>query len=89
MTDVIRYLEGLTVTQGRLSGEKLTVFPWQKRFIRGAFASGVDTAGLSVSRGAGKTTLVAGIACAALDGPLAVPRGETIIVASSVSIRQG
>ena len=32
--------------------------------------------------GTGKTVLVAGIACAALDGPLAVPRGETIIVAS-------
>ena len=83
MSDEIRYLEGLTVTQGRLSGEKLTVFPWQKRFIRGAFAPDVGTAGLSVARGAGKTTLVAGIACAALDGPLAVPRGETIIVASS------
>ena len=32
-----------------------------------------------------KTALVAGIACAALEGPLAVPRAETVIVASSFS----
>ena len=77
------YLSELTVTQGRRAGELLSVLPWQRRFVRGAFAPGVGTAALSVARGNGKTVLVAGIACAALDGPLAVPRGETIIVASS------
>ena len=77
------YLETLTVTQGRRAGEALTVLPWQRRFVRGAFAPGAGTAALSVARGNGKTVLVAGIAAAAIDGPLAVPRGETIIVASS------
>ena len=77
------YLSGLTITQGRRAGEGLTVLPWQRRFVRGAFAPGAETAALSVARGNGKTVLVAGIAAAALDGPLAVPRGETIIVASS------
>ena len=77
------YLETLTVTQGRRAGEALTVLPWQRKFVAGAFAPGRTTAALSVARGNGKTVLVAGIACAALDGPLAVPRGETIIVASS------
>ena len=81
--DLIRYLGGLRVTQGRLSGEPVTVFPWQARFIRGAFRPGATTAALSVARANGKTTLVAGIAAATLDGPLAVPRGETVIVASS------
>ena len=38
---------------------------------------------LTVGRGNGKTTLTAGIATAALDGPLAVDRGEVVIVASS------
>ena len=83
MTDLETYLAGLTVTQGRRAGEALAVLPWQARFVAGAFAPGRTTAALSVARGNGKTVLVAGIACAALDGPLAVPRGETIIVASS------
>ena len=77
------YLGALTVTQGRRAGEALTVLPWQRKFIAGAFTPGRTTAALSVARGNGKTVLVAGIACAALDGPLMVPRGETIIVASS------
>ena len=79
----IRYLGNLTVTQGRRAGDPLTVLPWQRRFIAGAFAEGVQSAALSVARGNGKTALLSGIAAATLDGPLAVPRGETVIVASS------
>ena len=82
-TNLIRYLSDLTVTQGRLAGQPFTVLPWQGRFVRGAFAPGVQSAALSVARGNGKTALLAGIAAATLDGPLAVPRGETVIVASS------
>ena len=59
------------------------MLPWQRRFIRGAFTPGVQSAALSVGRGNGKTGLLSGIAAATLDGPLAVPRGETVIVASS------
>ena len=83
MRALIDRLERLEVTQGRRAGEALTVLPWQRRFVRGAFADGVSTAALSISRGGGKTCLVAGIAVATIDGPLRVPRGETIIVASS------
>ena len=78
-----RYLSGLTVTQGRLAGQPFAVLPWQRRFIRGAFAPGVQSAALSVARGNGKSALLSGVAAAALDGPLARPRGETLIVASS------
>ena len=77
------YLSGLTVSQGRLAGQAFAVLPWQRRFVRGAFAPGIQAAALSIGRGNGKTTLLAGIAAATLDGPLAVPRGETVIVASS------
>ena len=77
------YLAGLAVSQGRRAGEAFTVLPWQRRFIRGAFAPGVQSAALSVARGNGKTALLSGIAAATLDGPLMVPRGETVIVASS------
>ena len=59
------------------------MLPWQELFCRKAFAPTVSNAALSVARGNGKTTLLSGIGCAALDGPLAVPRGEVVIVASS------
>ena len=83
MKDLLAYLSGLTVSQGRLAGQPFTVLPWQRRFARGTFASGTQSAALSVARGNGKTALLSGIAAATLDGPLAVPRGETVIVASS------
>ena len=82
-TNLIAYLSGLTVTQGRRAGQAFTVLPWQSRFVRGAFAPGTTSAAISVARGNGKTALLSAIACATLDGPLAVPRGETVIVASS------
>ena len=81
--DLTNYLSGLTVSQGRLAGLPFEVLPWQRRFVRGAFRPGVQSAALSVARGNGKTALLSGIACATLDGPLMVPRGETVIVASS------
>ena len=83
MTPLESYLSGLTVTEGRRAGEAFTVLPWQRRFLRGAFAEGVQSAALSVGRGNGKTALLSGVAAAAIDGPLAVPRAETIIVAAS------
>ena len=83
MNGLESYLSGLTVSQGRRAGEPFAVLPWQRRFLRGAFAAGVQSAALSVARGNGKTALLSGVACASLDGPLAVPRGETVIVASS------
>ena len=77
------YLGRLTVSQGRLAGQPFTVLPWQAQFVRRGFAPGVQSAALSVSRANGKTALLSGIAAATLDGPLMVPRGEAVIVASS------
>ncbi|MCY3701505.1 MAG: terminase large subunit, partial [Rhodospirillales bacterium] len=83
MKTLLEYLASLTVTQGRLAGQPFEVLPWQSRFVRGAFAPGIQSAALSIARGNGKTALLSAIAAATLDGPLRVPRGETIIVASS------
>ena len=83
MKGLERYLRGLTISQGRLAGRAFEVLPWQRRFVRHAFALGVQSAALSVGRGNGKSALLSGIAAATLDGPLAVSRGETVIVASS------
>ena len=81
---IVDYLETLTVSQGRLAGSRLSAWPWERRFIRGAFAPDTLTAGLSVGRANGKSTLLAAVATATVPpGPLWVPRGETVIVASS------
>ena len=82
MPKLIEYLEGLTITQGEGAGELIRLFPWQKKFVREAFGQDGDAA-LSIARGAGKTTLMAGIACAFLDGPLRQPRAEVVAIASS------
>ena len=79
------HLSGLEVSQGRHAGEPFTVLPWERRFVRGAFAPGVRSAALAIARGNGKTTLVAGVACAYLDGPMVERRGEVVIVASAFS----
>ena len=82
MQALLDYLGTLRVTQGRHAGELLTVLPWQRRFLAMAFGARGD-ASLSVGRGNGKSTLVAAIGCAFLDGPLRQPRAEVVIVASS------
>ena len=73
------------MTQGRRSGTQLELFPWQLDFVRGVFREdgSVSEAAITMARAQGKTTLLAGIGAAAIDGPLAIPRGETILVASS------
>ena len=81
--DLISYLSTLITTQGQGVGLPFVVLPWQRRFIRGAFSPNVAEAALSVARGNGKTTLLAGCACAALDGPLREPYGQVTIVAAS------
>ena len=83
MRELVKYVSDLEITQGRLAGNYFDPLPWQKQFMREAFKPGVATAALSVGRGNGKTALLSGIACATLDGPLMVPRGETLIVAST------
>ena len=56
MIELLDYLGGLDQSRkGGSPGEPLTVFPWQRRFIRGAFRKGVTTAALSVARANGKT----------------------------------
>ena len=64
-------------------GEPLSILPWQRRFLKSAFRPTVRTVSLTVARGNGKNTFTTAVACAALYGPIAVPRGEVVIVASS------
>ena len=72
MSDLIKFLAGLRMTGGDRDGEAFTVLPWEQT-IRGRGAFRVKgPAALSVTRGNGKSALVAGIATAVVDptGPL-------------------
>ena len=53
--DVENYLAGLIVPQGRFQGEPFPVFPWESKFVAGAFKPGVLDAALTVARGNGKS----------------------------------
>lgn len=64
----------------------IDLLPFQKRFLRGAFAPGIDTAVLSVARGNGKTTLAAYILerCLTPGDPWHVPGAEYILGAQTL-----
>lgn len=79
---LISYISGLEITQGEGAGEPFPLFPWERKFLRGAFSCEGDAA-LSVARGNGKTTLLAAVAAAHIDGPLRQTRADVIIAASS------
>ena len=34
-TDIQRYIEGLTLSQGRYAGQLFKLLPWQRRFLTG------------------------------------------------------
>ena len=76
-----RYLETLVVTQGARAGEPFEVLPWEREFLELLDEPG-DLA-LSVARKNGKTTLLSGVLAAAVDGPLAQPRADVVLVAAS------
>ena len=81
---LIEYLGTLTLAGGDCDGQRLTVLPWERRFVRGAF--GVDgESALSVGRGNGKSAICAGLAVAVVDpsGPLHGARRHVLCVASS------
>ena len=83
-SDLIRFLCGLRLSQGRYAGELFPLQVWQRKFIRGAFGQ-ADDAAMSLARGGGKSTFAAGLACAAVDvdAPLVERNACCLVVASS------
>lgn len=80
--EIIRWMEReLVVTEGDLVGQGFTVWPFQRRFVR-RFMKNTEAA-LTMARGNGKTTLCAAIAACALDGPLAIQRGQVATIAAT------
>ena len=66
--------------------QKLTLRPFQRRFLARALAPGIDTAALSLPRGNGKSTLAAHILtrCLTPDDPLHKPGAEYVLLAGSL-----
>ena len=81
--DLSDYIEGLRIVQGRLAGQPFMLLPWQRRFLRNAFGPEPIDSALTIARGDGKSSLIAAVCCAALDGPLAQRESEVVVAASS------
>lgn len=79
---VISFLASLTIPEGPLAGQPLTLATYQKTFIRGAMADGVMVGCLSIGRGNAKTATAAGIGLGSLMGVWDdQPKREIIIAA--------
>lgn len=79
---IIDAVQRLSVSQGPLAGSLLRLGAFQRQFVEGAFASGVNVGVLSVGRGNGKTALAAGLAVTHLLGEWdAQPQREVVIAA--------
>jgi phage terminase large subunit-like protein len=75
-------MQRLRVPEGALAGHKLALAPFQRTFVQGALADGINAACLSVGRGNAKTALSAGLALGALLGEWdRQPRREVLIAA--------
>lgn len=78
----IRFMESLRIPEGQKAGEPVKLAPFQKKFVRGALAEGINVAVLSIGRGNAKTALSAGLALGSVLGVWdAQPRREIIIAA--------
>jgi phage terminase large subunit-like protein len=67
-TKAIRFMQRLAIPEGPLSGRPVKLAPFQKQFVEGALAPGMNVAALSIGRGNAKTALSSGIALGALLG---------------------
>ena len=79
---IIQAIEGLTVPQGPLAGRSVALAGFQRQFIEGAFAEGVNIGCLSVGRGAGKTALSAGLAVTHLLGEWDAQAQREIVISA-------
>ena len=85
MRGLVKSLETAPVGDGDLIGEPFKVLPYQKRFLTGAFRSGIMRSGLTLGRAGGKSGLASALALDAIRpaGVLHREGGETVIVASA------
>lgn len=77
----------LRVSEGRFSGKKIMLMPWQEQFIDGISDHRLyDIFAATMARGNGKTTFISALSTSGIvpSGTLYRPRGEIDIIASSL-----
>jgi phage terminase large subunit-like protein len=81
-TAAIKFMESLSIPEGPKAGQRVKLAPFQRQFVKGALDETVNTAILSVGRGAGKTALSAGLALGSLLGIWDKQPAREILVAA-------
>ena len=78
-----RDIEKLVISEGRFSGQKFKVLPWQQETLEAI--NDYSILAITMARGNGKTSFVSGLACSCLvpEGALNVNRGQVPLIASS------
>ena len=76
----------LQVPAGLLRGQPFALADWQVDWLRGALASGIREAGLSVARKNGKSGLVAALVLAHLVGPLRRPAWRAVVCSLTANL---
>ena len=85
ISHLLTSLESVPIGDGDLVGQPFQCLPYQRRFLRGAFAPGVLRTGLSLARGGGKTGLASALGLDSFRpaGVLHHPGFEAVLIASS------
>ncbi|MDE0398488.1 MAG: terminase large subunit [Candidatus Poribacteria bacterium] len=87
--DLARWIQSWAEVQsGPRSGELMQLFPFQRRWLRGAMRVGITEASLSVARGNGKTSLIAAVIASVFspdwdNRPIPLRKCEVILCAST------
>ena len=82
VADLICWMERtLVVGSGEHAGEPITLLSWERKFLRGVLAPGVQEGAITISRANGKSTLLGALASATLFGPEEfVIRGTEVVI---------
>lgn len=78
----IEAIEKLQVPQGRHAGELIHLADFQRQFVTGALAEGVNVGVLSIARGNGKSALAAALAVTHLIGAWGAQAQREIVIAA-------
>ena len=87
MPGLADHISQLTTGQGWNAGHPFMLFRWQHRFLNGTFGREFvqGDSCMTLGRGGGKSTLVATVGEATLDGPLVEHHTETVLCAPSLN----
>jgi len=79
-------VRGRKISEGRFTGQYFKILPWQEEVLEACVDPSVQIIPITMSRGNGKTTFIANIACSAITPGQSLyrDRGQIPIIASSL-----